>query len=323
MLEESVFQDCLEHWKRSDGHSSFWNDLSEKYLYKDAETLRQEFKNERKRRNIVKEDNQILYSMFQNKTDMPRVGVADIETLPAEVYTFGLFDQNIGTEQIISDICMLSWSGKFLNESVVYKDILTTTEAMEKNDERIVKSIWNFLSNCDYVVGHNWGSFDGKIINTLFLQYGLPPLKYTVIDTLLIAKANFRFTSNKLVFINKKLGIREKVSNEGFVLWKKCHQGDKSSLSKMMEYNVGDVMATEELFYKIRPYVRNLNIALFNTLGTYQCPTCGSEDLIEEGFYYTSAGKWQSLRCNDCKCVSRMKENLISKDKKKKLLVNS
>jgi len=32
----------------------------------------------------------------------------------------------------------------------------------------------------------------------------------------------------------------------------------------MLEYNEGDISATEELFYKLRPYVRGFNIALYN-----------------------------------------------------------
>ena len=43
MLEESVFQDCLDHWRKSDGFTSFWDLLANKYSFQNGERLRQEF----------------------------------------------------------------------------------------------------------------------------------------------------------------------------------------------------------------------------------------------------------------------------------------
>jgi DNA polymerase III epsilon subunit-like protein len=251
----------------------------------------------------------------------PRIGIADLETLPDEVYVWRLFDQNVSIGQIIRDTCLLSWAGKFLNESEVYSDVLNSVEAQTRKDERIVKSAWNFLSKCDVVVGHNWTNFDGKILNTLFLLYDLPPLHYKIIDTLLIAKMNFRFTSNKLEFINSKLNIRNKISNEGFPLWAACCRGDENALKEMLIYNVGDVHSSESLFYKLRPYVKNLNVSLYNEIEEYQCPVCGNDELTSLGFYFTSNGKYESLRCEKCQGISRKKENLLDKDKRKNILM--
>jgi hypothetical protein len=307
----------------SDGHTKFWPDLALKYNFKDGEELRDKFKKERKKRGIpargqIKEEN-----ISKNNFDRPRVAVCDIETLPIISYNWGIWDQNIGLDQIISDGCMLGWAGKFLNEPEIYSDILTNREAKNRDTLRITKSIWEFLSKADVVIGHNYSQYDVKYINTEFLRHELPPLKYTIVDTLVVAKQNFRFSSNKMKFLNDQLGIRNKIDNNGFNLWKLCDQGNEEALKEMLEYNIGDIGATEELFYKVRPYVRNFNVALYNTLETEQCPVCGSTNLKEEGFYYTNAGKWESIRCQDCKCVSRRKTNLLSKEKKKSLLINS
>jgi hypothetical protein len=205
----------------------------------------------------------------------------------------------------------------------MYSDILTSKEAKERDCERIIRSCWEFLSKCNVVVGHNFQAFDCKHLNTAFLKYDLPPLKYIIIDTLLVSKQNFRFTSNKMAYINQILGIKEKVDHEGFPMWKGCDEGKQTSLDAMLEYNVGDVGSTEELFYIIRPYVKNFNVALYNETDNFQCPVCGSTELTSEGHYYTPAGKWESMRCNKCKCISRKKENLLSREKRKSLLINS
>jgi len=318
-LKEEIYQDCFKVKRESHG-KPFWGNLARKYAsegYKNGEHLRSSFKNERKRRGVLgKNKKEEMYSL-------PRIGICDIETLPGVGYFWGLWDQNIQINQIVSDICLLGWAGKFLNEKEIFSDILKPKEAIQRKPKRIAESCWKFLSKCDAVIGHNFKGFDVKILNTSFLNYNLPPLKFKIIDTLSIARQNFKFTSNKLIFINQKLGIRNKVDNEGFALWKECSEGIPEALQTMKKYNEGDVLANEELFYRIRPYIRNFNVALYNEISDYQCPVCGSTDLKNEGFYYTPAGKWESVRCQKCQCISRKKTNLLDKDKRKSLLINS
>ncbi len=327
-IDENVFQECLQAKKESQGRTPFWRNKFEKfksegYDFKDSEDLRDKFRKECKKRKITFEHNSMDEKENVNRFPGPRVAVCDIETLPIVSYNWGIWDQNISLDQIISDGCMLGWAGKFLNESKMYSDILTPKEVKNRDTSRIAKSIWEFLSTADVVIGHNYSQFDVKYINTEFLRHNLPPLKYTIVDTLQVAKQNFRFSSNKMKFLNDQLGIRNKIDTSGFELWRLCDQGDEKALKEMLEYNIGDIGATEELFYKVRPYVRNFNVALYNTLETEQCPVCGSVNLKESGYYYTSAGQWESIRCQDCKCVSRRKTNLLTKTKKKALLINS
>lgn len=321
-MEQKLFEECYDHYLSDFSKGENWNSLAEKNNFESGESLRWAFKNERKKRGIPGKSIS-PNSIVKKYSNSPRVAVCDIETLPIIMMGWSLWDQNIGLEQIVADGCMLSWAGKFLNESEVYSDILTSGEAKKRDTSRITKSIWEFLSKAQVVIGHNFSQFDVKYINTEFLKHGFPPLKFTILDTLVVAKQNFRFSSNKMKFLNDQLGIRNKEENSGFPLWRGCSDGDKDSLDTMLHYNIGDIGATEELFYKVRPYVRNFNVALYNEIIEKQCPVCGSTELTEEGEYFTSAGKWISYRCSNCKAISRGKENLLNKDKKKSLLINS
>jgi len=327
-LDEELFQYCLELKKESQGKIPFWRKAYESAKgkgleLKDPEDLRDAVRKECKKRKITFEQNVMDDKQNLNRFAGPRVGVCDIETLPGIGFYFDIFNTNIGIDQIITDTCMLGWAGKFLNEPEMYSDIMTSKEAKERDTTRITKSIWEFLSKCDYVVGHNFQSFDRPFINTEFLKHGLSPLKYTVIDTLLISRQNFKMDSNKLKFIAQKMDMQRKIDNSGFPLWRSCSDGKQEALDEMKNYNLGDILSTEDWFYLIRPYVKNLNVALFNEISDPQCPVCGSTNLKQENYFYTYQGKWNSIRCLDCKCVSRSKENLLAKDKKKSLLINS
>ena len=256
--------------------------------------------------------------------DAPVVGLFDVETLPMEVYAWQMFDQSFSVEQVIHPSNLLAWAGKFLNAPDTYSDILTPIEAINRDDARITKSCWEWLRKCDIVVGHNLIDFDSKVIATMFLKHGLDPLKYIQVDTLKTARQHFRFDSNKLAFINKSLGIRDKMENDGFPLWRGCRMGDEKSLQDMAEYNRGDVLALEELYYTLRPYFHHLNVALYQELvEDGVCPVCGGKDMKEEGFYFTTAGKYISYRCQICRCLTRGKTNQKTAAERKRLLINS
>ena len=165
---------------------------------------------------------------YNTPDNLPVAVVMDIEYLPMKFYGFNLFDTYVSPDQVIENACFLSWCGKYLYDDTMYGDILTPKEAINRDASRITKSAFEFLKNADIAIGHNFRNYDAKYLNTCFLEYA-KPLRYRIIDTLEVAKNNFKFASNKLSFINKKLGIREKISNEGLPLWIKCSDGDKES----------------------------------------------------------------------------------------------
>lgn len=253
----------------------------------------------------------------------PRIAVMDIETLPMVSYTWKMYDENLGVEQVIHDSCLLSWAAKFIGTDDMWSCIMSPKEAVARDTTRVATAAWEFLHGCDIVIGHNYSQFDVKHLNTEFLKHGLEPLKYTVVDTLQVARQNFRFSSNKMAFINEQLGIRNKIDTNGFELWRECSEGDKEALYTMLQYNEGDILATEDLFYKLRPYVRNINMALYAGDNVTRCPVCGETNLSPEDYYYTPANKYVAYRCLNCGCLSRGKRSLFTADKRKSLLVNS
>lgn len=319
-MNDLVFNDCLEHWLRSNGYTKFWGELAEKYGFETGEGLRLKFKKERRKRGINKENAGVV-----NKPNNQEVSIIvfDIELSPLRCFAFDIWEQNIGVDQIISESFMLSWSAKFLNKADLFFGVVTPDEAIKGNDYRITKSIWDLLNSAQILIGHNIRDFDLKKLNVRFLAHGLPPLsKSQIVDTLLVARQNFSFPSNSLKFLNKALGIKQKQETEGFNLWRKCMEGDKQALDDMNSYCQGDVLATEDLYFKIRPFVRaHPNLALYFDTNEERCPNCGSTTMRNGGYYYTPAGKYASMRC-ECGAVSRSKQNELEKEKRKSLMVN-
>lgn len=236
-----------------------------------------------------------------------KILVFDIETAPSLAYTWGKWQQNIHDEQLINDWFMFTWSAKWLFEKEIYNAKLTSQEAIDQDDKRITYSIWKLLDEADIVIGHNIKKFDIKKLNARFLIHGFgTPSSYEIIDTLLHARKSFAVHSNKLDYLANVLGVGSKVNHEGFSMWKKCYNGDEEALTKMAEYNDGDIKINEEVYLEIRPFIKpHPNLGLFINDDISRCPCCGSDQLDPTGDYYTTTNTYPEYKCKSCGSNSR------------------
>jgi DNA polymerase elongation subunit (family B) len=253
---------------------------------------------------------------YQQQIDTPaKILILDIETAPILAYVWGIWNQNVATSQIASDWFCLTWAAKWLFQDKVYSAKLTKREVLEKDDSRIIRGIWEMVNEADIVIAHNAEKFDMPKLNSRFIANGLqPPLPYITIDTLKHIRRHFGFVSNKLDYVNQILNLPRKQENSGMALWIKCYNGDTEALKEMETYNVQDVRILEETYLAIRPWIKpHPNIGLHILDGkTSHCPTCGSDNLQDQGkFYHTSVNRYELYRCGNCGASARKR---VAKD---------
>lgn len=251
-----------------------------------------------------------------------KVLLLDVETAPLEVWAWGLFDQNIGLNQIMKHSSLLSWSAKWLgSDQVMYED--NSKEKDVRNDKKLLKSIWKLIDEADILIFQNGISFDRKVLNARFIQNGMkPPSSCRYIDTMRIAKKHFKFTSNKLEHLTGILCTEHRKSTHGkfsgFNLWKECLAGNTEAWAEMKEYNILDVLSMEELYYKLRPWDKGINFNTYHSELHFKC-SCGSEEFKKHGFVHTNNGKFQRYICKSCGNESVDKSNLLIKEKRQTL----
>jgi hypothetical protein len=258
----------------------------------------------------------------------PKILLFDIETAPIIGYVWELWDQNVALNQIKSDWHLLSWSAKWLGDAptkVMYDD--QRHERNIENDKRLLKGIWRLLDEADIVVTQNGKQFDQKRLNARFVINGLrPPSSFKHIDTLVLAKKHFAFTSNKLEYMSDKLCKKYKKLKHtkfpGFEMWRECLAGNKAAWNEMRKYNKYDVLALEELYTKLIPFDSSVNFNLYHDGERHTC-SCGSTRFQKYGFSYTQAGKYQRYQCFDCGTEIRGRDNLLSAKKRKSLRVGT
>lgn len=217
--------------------------------------------------------------------------IIDIETMPNEVYTWGLWDQNIPINMIKEPGYVVCFAAKW------YGNKNTT---FHRGDDAI-KDAWNLLDMADAVVHYNGKKFDVPHLNTEFLLAGLgPPSPFKQIDLCNVVKQRFKFPSNKLQYVSTALGLPGKVDTGGFELWTGVMRGDEKAWAKMEKYNKQDVVLTEKLYDRIFPWIPNHpNLYLYDDK-EIGCPACASVHLTRRGYAYTSVSRFVRYQCMGC-----------------------
>lgn len=247
--------------------------------------------------------------IYKQEEVFGKVLILDIETAPLLANLWGIWNQNISTDNIKSDWFMLTWAAKWLFENKVYSARVTPKEAQKNDDRRIVRSLVDMVSKADIVITHNGDRFDLPRINTrAIINKVAPPLPYISIDTLKVAKKHFAFTSNKLDYINKQLGLPQKTETN-MELWRDCFHGNEQALKKMEKYNINDVRIHEQTYLTMRPFIRpHPNIGLHIIDEHERCPSCGGKNITDVGkLYFTTMNAYEMFKCN-CGAVGRRKK---------------
>jgi uncharacterized protein YprB with RNaseH-like and TPR domain len=209
-------------------------------------------------------------------------------------------------KNITRDWVMLGGAWKFMGDDNVR--CISVSPRNPLNDEAVVHTLHKVLSEADILVAHNGDAFDIKKFNARAIFYGLAPLQdLHSIDTLKEARKYFKFTSNTLGYLAQFLGLEDKGESPN---WNKILDGDSDELARMREYNKLDVLVLEQVYLKLRPWMKNHpNLQAYSKIkdivgGLVQvCKACGSPDIMKWGYQKSRTGKQtkQRYRCRCCK----------------------
>lgn len=234
-----------------------------------------------------------------------RTLVWDLETAPNTAHVWGLWDQSVGLPQLLESGYVLCFAAKWVGEDKV----------MFHKGPGMVEAAHKLLDKADVVVSFNGISFDTKWMQSEFVRAGMtPPSPVAHVDLLRVVRANFRFPSNKLAYVASELLGEGKAPTGGHETWIGCMAGNRDAWAKMRAYNMADVVLTERLFERLKPWIKLPNPALYGDadLGEITCPGCGSNDMAKRGLAYTTLTTYQRFQCRRCQRWARGKNRVHS-----------
>jgi hypothetical protein len=252
--------------------------------------------------------------------------IVDIETSPLESYTWGTHEQTVGVDQIKTEWSILAFSAKWLGEStLIYADTGGRGKKKVRDDKQLLRKLHKLLDEADIVVTQNGKKFDLRKINARLIMHRIRPYSpVRIVDTYLVARRCFGFTSNRLAWQAKHLTTRQKSIHKrfpGFELWLECLADNPLAWKEMKHYNCDDVLATEEVYLTQLPWITG-----HPNIGTYtnepHCPKCGSVHLQRRGRRVTQNGWYARFQCMKCGGWCSSKHNELSTAQRTALLVN-
>jgi len=247
----------------------------------------------------------------------PVITIFDIETLGIIASVWNVWNVNINPVDIIKDWSLLSMSWKQLGGDKVHNAVLTSEQAIDRDDKELTIQAWAVLDESDVVITYNGNKFDIRKLNAKFIEYGLgQPSPYKKIDLYQAVKKQFANTYNRMDYVNKIIGIDRKLEHQGKQLWMDCDNGVQEALDKMAAYNDVDVEITEQLYLSIIDWIPNHpNMALYYSDEEPMCHKCASIDVtLSEHKHYTSASVFDVYVCPHCNSYSRHKKRISTTD---------
>ena len=206
---------------------------------------------------------------------------------------------------------LLAVAAKWIDDDYVYTwridDIegYGDTPASYLDDKDIVEEVIEMVNEADMLVHHYGDKFDLPFLNTRALEWGLaPPGAIRTVDTCKIARSQLAMGSNRLATLAEYLN--DETAQKGGLTkqeWRVAPHGDRKVMTKMLEYCIGDVMATEGIYLKLRPVMKHhpyVSVPREGVERSTQCNICGSGNTVSGGSYYTKIMHVRRRVCNDC-----------------------
>lgn len=238
-----------------------------------------------------------------------KVMIYDIETsrVSAKLWNTGQQYVNHSTLSTHTRIISIAW--KWLGEDKVH----WVKWDKKQCDKKLMTKFLAEYNKADMVIGQNNNSFDNKLINTRAAYHRLFVNKYVKsFDIYRQAKSVFRLPSYSMAYMAKYFGLTLKQSHEGIHMWEMIENGTKAEqkeyLKKMIDYNVGDIITTEELYLTLLPYLKPV-MSVATKVGNpkWACPNTGSTEVRLLRTTWTASGTIQRIMyCEDSKTQYRI-----------------
>jgi len=249
---------------------------------------------------------------------VPRILFWDIETakmiIEMNTYSLKQYSNFLNPMDIKRDIWMVCVAWKWLGDSHISStSVLNDPERFARDyadDYHVIATIHKLMDSADIVVAHNGDAFDWKIFTSRCIKHNLvPPKKPVMIDTLKVARREFKFSSNQLRYLAKFLDVSDK---DNAPEWDLVAHGDREAIQYCEKYCRQDIRTLEGVYLKLRPYITNHPNCSVMLSGVHHetCPKCGSGNFKRNGYKYSQGGKYQAYQCGECYGFFQGKKNL-------------
>lgn len=246
-------------------------------------------------------------------TDLPlqrqKILTYDIETSRSKADLWWTGKQYVGHHQISENPRIISIAWKWMHEDKVE----SVKWDKDMDDKDLLRAFLKAYNEADMVIGQNNDRFDNRWVNARAALHNLEVNTFVKsFDIMKQTKRLFRLPSYSMAFIANFFGLTLKQSHEGIHMWEMIEKGNPEQkeeyLQKMIDYNIGDIITTEEIYFRLRKYMgHKVHFGVFNGQEKYTCPDTGSSNIELYKTTYTTAGTYQHImKSNETGCLYKI-----------------
>ncbi len=241
----------------------------------------------------------------------------DIETSPNQGFFWRPgYKVQIGHDNIIKERAVICICWKEEGKKKVHSLEWDNNQC----DKSMLQKFASVVDDADEMVAHNGDRFDMPWIKGRCLKHGIQLFPFAkTIDTLAWAK-KCGLNSNRLDYLGKFLFDDGKIETE-YGMWKDVILDDcPKAMAKMVKYCKKDVTLLEKVYQKLSATAKPKSHAGLMAGGEkYDCPHCGSDDLVRNRKTVTAAGTiHHAMRCKSCGKYSTINNKQYKEFKKSK-----
>lgn len=237
----------------------------------------------------------------ENITNPNKIMVYDIETSRATFKLFWTGNQYVSVNNMTQAPKIISISWKWLGKEKVH----ALTWDKNQCDKKMLKEFIKEYNKADMVIGQNNDKFDNRWVNARIAKHDL--FVNTHVKSFDIMKQNkkyFRLPSYSMKFMCEYFDVEQKLEHSGKKMWDLIEDGTReeqeNALKEMVDYNKGDIISTEALYYRLRKYYgHKVHFGVLNGEPKWVSPSNGSYDVKLYKTDVTPAGTIQRImKCN-------------------------
>lgn len=226
----------------------------------------------------------------------PKVLIYDIETtlLTAVTKLWWPKEKYISWRDIVTEPQIISIAYKWLGDE---KSYCLTWDNKKKCDKQLLKDFLEVYNTADAVVGVNNLNFDDRWVRGRAAKHRMFVDTFVKsIDIQKQAKSAFKLISYSMQYMAEHFGLTRKLSHAGITMWENIQQKENQfnadkALEAMVEYNLGDIATTEELYVLIQRYSKvPMHFGVLAGNSKWTCPDTGSDNVELHKKTVTAAG---------------------------------
>ena len=236
----------------------------------------------------------------KNIINPSKILIYDIETSRTRAWVWWTGKQYIGHDQLIDEPKIITIAWKWLGS----EEVFCKTWDESQSDEELIREFVKIYNKADMVIGYNNDRFDNRWINARAMKYDIPINTFVrSYDIMKEEKRVFRAPSYSMAYMAKYSNVAHKRGHEGIHMWNMIQTGtpeeQKEYLEKMIEYNKGDIVTTEELYIRMRKYFgHKVHLGVLYGGEKFSCPDTGSLNVELYKRTVTPAGTIQIIMRN-------------------------